>query len=59
MSELFPRKQVMGFVFSLVLTASCIDCLFLGFVICGRDDDPFGHGIHTSGSSTCRIHACW
>ena len=59
MSELFPRKQVMGFVFSLVLTAAALTVYFMDVVICGRDDDSFGHGIRASGSSTCRIHACW
>jgi cytochrome aa3-600 menaquinol oxidase subunit IV len=29
MSELFPRKQVMGFVFSLVLTAVALAVYFL------------------------------
>lgn len=29
MSELFPRKQVMGFVFSLVLTAAALTVYFL------------------------------
>lgn len=29
MSELFPRKQVMGFVFSLVLTAVALTVYFL------------------------------
>lgn len=29
MSELFPRKQVMGFVFSLVLTATALTVYFL------------------------------
>ena len=29
MSELFPRKQVMGFVFSLVLTALALSVYFL------------------------------
>ena len=59
MSELFPRKQVMGFVFSLVLTAAALDCLFLRFVICSRDDDSVSHSIRTSSSSTRRLHACW
>ena len=29
MSELFPRKQVMGFVFSLVLTAAALTVYFM------------------------------
>lgn len=29
MSELFPRKQIMGFVFSLVLTAAALTVYFL------------------------------
>ncbi|MFX3625024.1 MAG: cytochrome aa3 quinol oxidase subunit IV [Ectobacillus sp.] len=29
MSELFPRKQIMGFVFSLVLTAAALAVYFL------------------------------
>ena len=29
MSELFPRKQVMGFVFSMVLTAAALTVYFL------------------------------
>jgi cytochrome aa3-600 menaquinol oxidase subunit 4 len=29
MSELFPRKQVMGFIFSLVLTAAALTVYFL------------------------------
>ncbi|MCM3668997.1 cytochrome aa3 quinol oxidase subunit IV [Mesobacillus maritimus] len=29
MSELFPRKQVMGFVFSLILTAAALTVYFL------------------------------
>lgn len=29
MGELFPRKQVMGFVFSLVLTAAALTVYFL------------------------------
>lgn len=29
MSELFPRKQVMGFVFSLILTAAALLVYFL------------------------------
>ncbi len=31
MSELFPRKQVMGFIFSLVLTAAALTVYFLDF----------------------------
>lgn len=31
MRELFPRKQVMGFVFSLVLTAAALTVYFLDF----------------------------
>ncbi len=31
MSELFPRKQIMGFVFSLVLTAVALAVYFLDF----------------------------
>ena len=38
MKELFPRKQVMGFVFSLVLTAVALIGLFYGYVICSRYD---------------------
>ncbi|MCM3570373.1 cytochrome aa3 quinol oxidase subunit IV [Neobacillus mesonae] len=29
MSELFPRKQIMGFVFSLILTAAALTVYFL------------------------------
>jgi cytochrome aa3-600 menaquinol oxidase subunit 4 len=29
MSELFPRKQVMGFIFSLVLTAAALTVYFV------------------------------
>lgn len=29
MSELFPRKQILGFVFSLVLTAAALTVYFL------------------------------
>jgi cytochrome aa3-600 menaquinol oxidase subunit 4 len=29
MSELFPRKQVMGFIFSMVLTAAALTVYFL------------------------------
>ena len=29
MSELFPRKQVMGFVFSMVMTAAALTVYFL------------------------------
>lgn len=29
MSELFPRKQVMGFVFSMILTAAALTVYFL------------------------------
>jgi cytochrome aa3-600 menaquinol oxidase subunit IV len=29
MSELFPRKQIMGFVFSLVLTAAALTVYYL------------------------------
>lgn len=31
MSELFPRKQVMGFIFSLVLTAAALTVYFFDF----------------------------
>lgn len=31
MRELFPRKQVIGFVFSLVLTAAALTVYFLDF----------------------------
>lgn len=29
MSELFPRKQIMGFVFSLILTAAALTVYFM------------------------------
>ena len=41
MKELFPAKQVMGFVFSLLLTVSSFGSLLFGFVICSRHDDSF------------------
>ncbi len=31
MSELFPQKQIMGFVFSLVLTAAALTVYFMDF----------------------------
>lgn len=35
MGELFPRKQVMGFVFSLVLTAAALTVYFLDVSFAG------------------------
>ena len=59
MKELFPAKQIMGFVFSLLLTGSSISSIFLGLVIWSRHGDSSYYSIHPSSSSARCIHACW
>ena len=59
MKELFPAKQVMGFVFSLLLTVVALAVYFLDYVICSRHDDSSYYSIHPSSSSARCLHACW
>ena len=59
MSELFPRKQVMGFVFSLVLTLAALTVYFLDMSFAVGMTILLGHGIRSSRRSTRCFHACW
>ena len=59
MKELFPVKQVMGFVFSLILTAVALLVYFTDMSFSSGYDDSSSNCIYTSWSSASCIYACW
>ena len=58
MNELFPRKQVMGFAFSLVLTLVALSVIMFDLSLKMGDDHPSGYSFHASCTSICHVHAC-
>ena len=59
MKELFPAKQVMGFVFSLLLTAVALTVYFIDMSFAVGMTILLSNSIHSSRSSTCCVYACW
>ena len=59
MSELFPRKQVMGFVFSLVLTAAALTVYFMDLSFAVGMTILLVTAFIQAAVQLVGIHACW
>ena len=59
MKELFPRKQVMGFVFSLVLTAVALTVYFIDMSFAVGMTILLVTAFMQAGRSARCVHACW